>query len=417
MIENFEVQSTEIDKFKKISKEEKDFRIKNLKSFNMTGFPNKKYEDWKFSDFQKIINENFHKLDLTSSSKDINKIDLLKDFEHNYIILVNGNLHSSNFKYEEKKQFRIKTYEENSLTKGSNENPLICLNHALAQDSYSLEVEKNYKFKKVVVIYNFYTENLENKIINKKNKIKLKENSEMHMIEYTINLSKFKFINNIYENLVLEKNSIFKNISIQNNSSNGYFYKFCKGNLYSNSTYENFIFSSGLKFNKIDIECNLNEKNCDCNIQSALFLNNDEHQEIKTRINHLSENCKSYQKIKSVVNLESKGVYQGKIFVKDVAQKTNAYQLSKALLLSDKAEFDSKPELEIYADDVKCSHGSTSGSLDEDSLYYLMSRGISRSEATKLLIRGFLEDVVEVIKSETIKKFIQSKIEDQIYGY
>tara|TARA_B100001996_G_C18660369_1_gene592815 strand:- start:489 stop:1742 length:1254 start_codon:yes stop_codon:yes gene_type:complete len=417
MIENFEVHSTEINRFKKISDEEKNFRIKNLKSFNVTGFPNKNYEDWKFSDFQKIVSKNFDKLDLKNSSKDIKKIDLLKDFQHNYIILVNGNLHSSNFKHEEKNQIKIKNYDENNLIDKVSKNPLVCLNHALAEDGYSLEIEKNYKFKKVVVVYNFFTNDLENKILNKKNKIKLKENSEMHMIEYTINYSKFKFINNIYENLVLEKNSKFKNIYIQNNSSNGYFYKFLKNNLYSNSVYGNFIFSSGLKFNKIDIECDLNEKNCDCNIQSALFLNKNEHQEIKTRINHLAENCKSYQKIKSVLNSESKGVYQGKIFVKDIAQKTNAYQLSKALLLNEKSEFDSKPELEIYADDVKCSHGSTSGNLDEDSLYYLMTRGLNRKEATKLLVKGFLADVAEVIKSDSIRQFIQSKMEKQIYGH
>ena len=102
----------------------------------------------------------------------------------------------------------------------------------------------------------------------------------------------------------------------------------------------------------------------------------EEHQEIKTQINHLSPNCKSYQKIKNVLENDSIGVYQGKIFVKNIAQKTNAYQLSKALILDDQAEFNAKPELEIYADDVKCSHGSTSGSIDEDAIYYLMTRGI-----------------------------------------
>ena len=95
-------------------------------------------------------------------------------------------------------------------------------------------------------------------------------------------------------------------------------------------------------------------------------------------------------------------------------QKTDAYQQSKALLLNDNAEFDSKPELEIYADDVKCSHGSTSGSVDEDSLYYLMTRGLNRDDAVKLLVKGFLDDVVEFIKSSSIKKFVNSKLEDRI---
>ena len=103
----------------------------------------------------------------------------------------------------------------------------------------------------------------------------------------------------------------------------------------------------------------------------------------------MAPNCKSYQKIKNVLENDSVGVYQGKIFVKDIAQKTDAYQLSKALILNDQAEFNAKPELEIYADDVKCSHGSTSGSIDEEAIHYLMTRGIELIEAKKLLIKVF----------------------------
>ena len=146
-------------------------------------------------------------------------------------------------------------------------------------------------------------------------------------------------------------------------------------------------------------------------------MNKSDHQEIKTRINHLAPNCKSYQRVKNVLSSDGKGVYQGKIFVKDIAQKTNAYQLSKAMMLSDNSEFDSKPELEIYADDVKCSHGSTSGSVDEDSIYYLMTRGLNRKESVKLLVNGFLNEVIDMIKSNSIRKFVQNKLEGQIHGH
>tara|TARA_Y100000780_G_C13671935_1_gene412748 strand:- start:338 stop:1600 length:1263 start_codon:yes stop_codon:yes gene_type:complete len=417
MMHNFEIHSSEIDKIKKISEKEKKFRMKNLEFFNTNGFPSKKLEDWKFSDFRDIVYKNFDKLDTKNVLSDIKKINLLKDFDHNYILLVNGNLQSSNFGYEDKSKIRINSCKKDNINYETSQNPLVCLNNALAKEGYSLEVEKNYRLKKVVIIYNVFTKDLKNKILNKKNKITIKENSEIHIIDYTINGSKFKFINNIYENVILEKNSKFKNISIQDNKSNGYFHKFSKNKLLSNSNYTSFIFSSGLKFNKLDIECDLEGKNSECNVQSALFLNTDEHQEIKTRINHLAENCKSYQKIKSVVSPDSKGVYQGKIYVKDIAQKTNAYQLSKALLLSSNSEFDSKPELEIYADNVKCSHGSTSGSIEEDLLYYLMTRGLNRKESTKLLIKGFLDDVVQIIKSASIKKFVQDKLAQQIYGH
>tara|TARA_Y100000590_G_scaffold455930_1_gene605502 strand:- start:247 stop:1497 length:1251 start_codon:yes stop_codon:yes gene_type:complete len=416
MIQNFEINSQQIDKIKKITKEEKNFRIKNLELFKVAGFPNKRLEDWKFSDFKNIIDDNFNELDTTYTSSNFDKIDLLTDFDHNYIFLVNGNLHSSDFKYEEKNKIKISSYDK-SINYKESKNPLICLNHALADNGFFLEIAKNYKFKKVLVIYNFFTNNIKNKILNNKIKIKLNENSELHTIEYTINKSEFKFINNVYENIILEKNAKLKNLYVQSSKNDGFFHKFLKNKLSFNSEYTNLIFSSGAKFNKLDIECDLIDEKCKCNILSALFLNKKEHQEIKTCINHLARNCNSYQRVKNVLRSESKGIFQGKIYVKDIAQKTDAYQLSKALLLDNDAEFNSKPELEIYADDVKCSHGSTSGSIDADSLHYLMTRGLDRKNSTKLLIKGFLSDVVDFIKNPSIKKFIENKLEEQVNGY
>ena len=131
---------------------------------------------------------------------------------------------------------------------------------------------------------------------------------------------------------------------------------------------------------------------------------------VRTDTNHLYENTKSYQLIKSVIDDSSKSVYQGKIYVDSKAQKTDGYQLSKAVLLNEQAEFNAKPELEIYADDVKCSHGSASGSLDDNSIFYLMSRGLNQTTAKELLINGFLLDVVEKITDNEIKKLLKNMI-------
>ena len=415
-MENFEINSKQIDKIKKITTKEKNFRIKNLELFKTAGFPNKKLEDWKFTDFRKIVDNNFNELDARNIIPNFKKIELIEHFEHNYIFLVNGALHSSNFDYEEKNKINVYPYD-NNINYEMSKNSLICLNHALAENGYFLEIKENYKFKKALVIYNFFTNDVKGKILNNKNKIFVKENSELHIIEYNIDKSNSKFINNTYEEVTLEKNSKLKSLCIQSNKSKGFFHKYIKNKLFSKSNYLNLIFSSGLKFNKVDIDCDLIEESCSCNILSALILNKNEHQEIKTLINHLAPNCKSYQRVKKVLKAESKGIFQGKIYVKDVAQKTDAYQLSKALLIDDDAEFNSKPELEIYADDVKCSHGSTSGNIGEDSLYYLMSRGLSRKDSTNLLIKGFLSDVLEVIKSPTIKKFVEIKLEEQVNEY
>ena len=416
MIQNFEIDSKLIENISKITPEEKSFRIKNLEFFKNYGFPNSRLEDWKFSDFRNIVDKNFDKLEATELKKEENNINLIKDFDHNYIFLVNGNLHSSNFDFENKKYITIKSYDK-KINYQISKNPLICLNHALADNGYYLNIKENYKFKKVLVIYNFFTKGVKNKILNNKSKIEIGKNSELHIIDYTINDSKYKFINNSYENIILNENSKFRNLYIQNGKSNGFFHKFIKNKLSANSDYLNLIFSSGLRFNKLDFQCDLIGEKVNCNILSGLFLNRDEHQEIKTCVNHLFPNCKSYQKIKKVLSSESKGIFQGKIYVKEVAQKTDAYQLSKSLLLDENSEFNSKPELEIYADDVKCSHGSTSGNIDENVLHYLMTRGLSRKDSIQLLIKGFLNEIVEFIKSSSVKKFVEDKLEDQINGY
>ena len=395
------------------SKKELLERKRNLKSFLEFGFPNKKDESWKFTDLNSIIRDNFKSITNNYNFNYDKKIKIIDDFEHNYIILVNGSYKLSEIKFEEKGKVKITNLIPFNERSEQSVNKLYNLNKALSLGGFFLEIQKNYKCKRPIMIYNFFTSKLENKIINNSNKIKLNQNSELTLIEYNIN-EKDKFIKNTFENIEIQDDSVFKYITIQKNKSNGYFYKNIYGSQGYNSNYQNFILSSGLKFNKIDLEMSLNKEKSSCFILSGLNLDKGEHQEIKTLINHLAPNCKSYQKIKNVLESESKGIYQGKIFVKDIAQKTDAYQLSKALLLNDQSEFNAKPELEIYADDVKCSHGSTSGSIDPDAIHYLMTRGIEKKVAKKLLINGFLNEILESIPEKNIKNFLQLCMTEQI---
>ena len=406
-----------IDKIKDLTSEEISLRKKNLDLFYQTGFPNKKDEDWKFSDLNSILSNNFNKIannDFLPREKEFKIID---QFEHNFISLFNGKLISKDFSYEEKNKILINNFNYKDNLVLDSKNSLYFLNNALATGGFSLEISKNYKLKKPLVVYNNFSNSLKEKIVNYKNSIILNENSELNLINYVNNTSKENFMVNILENIKVKKDSSLNNILINNSKCNCYFYKYIKSDLEKNSNFENYFLSSGLKFNKLDIEINLNEENSNSSVFSALNLINKEHQEIKTRINHNAPNCNSYQKVKNVLNDESKGVYQGKIFVKNIAQKTDAYQLSKALILNDAAEFDAKPELEIYADDVKCSHGSTSGSIDLNSIHYLKSRGIPEKEAYQMLINGFLCEILEKLSEGKIKNFLKEKLERQINGY
>ena len=208
--------------------------------------------------------------------------------------------------------------------------------------------------------------------------------------------------------VMTEQPSLVKNYKIDKSINNNVKYSYNHVKQEANSISETFILSSGSKFFKNEINCDLLGQHSSAFVNGIFDLDDENHHEIKSNINHLVENTKSYQLVKSVLEKKSKAVYQGKIFVSSEAQKTDGYQLSNAILLSENSEFNAKPELEIYADDVKCSHGSSSGSLDENSIFYLMSRGLNYKEAKKLLINGFLLDVIEKITDEEIKNLIKN---------
>ena len=215
---------------------------------------------------------------------------------------------------------------------------------------------------------------------------------------------------NIFYSFDLKENAVLKNYKVDKFENKNIKYSFNNIEQDKNSVSETFILSSGSNFCKNEINCNLKGKCSSAFINGIFSLSKDKHHEIRTTINHLTENTKSYQLVKSVLDDSSKAVYQGKIFVNSEAQKTDGYQLSKAILLNEASEFNAKPELEIYADDVKCSHGSSSGSLNQDSIFYLMSRGLNFEQSRELLINGFLLDVIEKITDSEIKNLIKNMI-------
>jgi Fe-S cluster assembly protein SufD len=409
MEEQLKIDFDKVLKSLKLSEENIKFRKKNLNEFIKSGFPNKRQEEWKFSDLNQIINSNIKKLTFFNNlSKPSHAEDLLyiDDFEHNKIVFINSSISNIDFSYEEKD--RIEIIENLDLINNKNQtNTLVSLNSAFLSNYVKITIRENYSLNKPLIIYNVTNKKLDSTTVNLRTDITLEKNSSLKLINISNDDSANNFIN-INQNFKIDKDAILKNYKIDSKNNLNIKYFFNNIDLGNNSLAETFIFSTGSRFMKNEINCNLNDKHSSAFINGIINLDKSNHHEIKTNINHLAENTKSYQLIKSVLNDTSKGVYQGKIFVDSEAQKTDGYQLSKALLLSDNTEFDAKPELEIYADDVKCSHGSTSGNLDENSIFYLMSRGLNYKQSRELLINGFLLDVVEKITDIEIKNFIKS---------
>ena len=405
---------TDFDKFistSNFSNQEIKLKKEALDNFLKNGFPSRKLENWKFSDINQIIQKNIGELAFYNDyniENEINDDIFIKEIEHNKIVIVNGKVERLSFEYEESDKINLTTLD-NFNQNPNDDNSLLSLNNSFSNKIHNILVKKNYSFKKPLIIYQITNEKVSNTNINFQLNFELEENSSIKIINLSDDNSEKNFINNLF-NFNLGKNSILKNYKIDKKSNTNIKYDYSSITQKENSISETFIFSSGSDYIKNEVSCNLEGQYSSAFINGIHLLSKNKHHEIRTKTNHLYENTKSYQLIKSVIDDSSKSVYQGKIYVDSKAQKTDGYQLSKAVLLNEQAEFNAKPELEIYADDVKCSHGSASGSLDEDSIFYLMSRGLDQKTAKELLINGFLLDVVEKITDEEIKKLLKNMI-------
>lgn len=390
----------------KFNESQINYKKINLENFFKKGFPNKRQEDWKFSDLNQIIETNIKNLNYISEidNKDNIEQNPIKDFDHNKIFIVNGQIVKSDLTHEDENKIMIS--EDQSIEEDDQKNSLLNLNNALVVKNYKIYVSDNYLAKKPLIIYHNVLENIKSSLVSLRLDIDLGKNSSLKVINIFNEKSNNNLIN-IRQKINISENSILEKFILDQNENNNIRYAHTDINLQKNSHLELFILSKGSKFLKNDVICSLNDDHGSIALNGIINLNDTKHHEIKTVINHNEENCKSYQLIKTVLNDQSKSVYQGKIYVNAKAQKTDGYQLSRALLLNQQTEFNAKPELEIYADDVKCSHGSTSGNLDENSIFYLMSRGLSLSQSKELLINGFLQEVAEKISDKQIQQLVK----------
>ena len=411
MTEQIKIDFEKTIKDSDLSERDINLKKKFLNNFITNGFPSKKLENWKFLDINQIIKKDIGELSFFNDYSPINKVDesvFVKDLEHNKIVFINGKVERINFNYED--QDKIEINESSKLEdKFKNGNSLIDLNNAFINKIYKILVKKDYSLKKPLIVYHLTNNEIQSKNINLRLQFQLEQNSSLRLIDFFNHNSEKNFINVFYD-FELKKNAILKNYKLDKLQNKNIQYSFNNINQDENSVSETFLLSAGSSFLKNEINCNLNGKYSSAFVNGIFSIKDNQQHEIRTTINHLVENTKSYQLIKSVLGKNSKAAYQGKIFVNQKAQKTDGYQLSRAILLDETSEFNAKPELEIYADDVKCSHGSASGSLDENSIFYLMSRGLNYQQSKELLINGFILEVIENITDIEIKDLIKKMI-------
>mgnify|MGYP001159650322 FL=1 len=368
-----------------------------FKLFLKKGFPTTKNEEWKYTSLKNVINSSYtlHHDDFSVDDYDINKHAI--GFIHK-IIFFNGTMVYC-------PKIDGVNISLNSNFKGLSNDAFNLLNESVINCGFTLTVNKNTTIKNPVEVL-FFT-STRNSFTQYRNQINIKKNSNIKIVEKIQNLSDSTCLVNHNTQVNCDENSIIEYNKIQDNTYDSrlidYTNVFQKKDSVCNIN--TLIFGGDFIRNNLNFEQNGN--NCESNMNGITVLDRKQFADNHTFVDHKTASCRSNELYKGIYLDNSKGVFNGKIMVRKDSQKIDAFQANNNLLLSENATIDSKPQLEIYADDVKCSHGCTIGQLDEDAIFYLRSRGVGAKEARAILTYTFTSEVINKLTIPEVKKLAQ----------
>jgi len=391
--------------------------IENLKKdctkrFFSHGYPSRKEENWKFTS-----SRNLAKFENNVSQKP--KIDHL-DIDNNTILFVNGILDQrtlKNFKYNEKlKVVDLSILKEKSTLKISEnfiKDSVFNLGVMDFKEGFYFEFDKNLVLDEPIKLVNYYNANKDFSRITSFNIFHVQSGSEISFIENDINDGESSF-NLKLNKFISEKNSVLKFGKFYQGKGDNHLLSYNYFTLKKDSVLKIDALNKESIFNKEFIEVDLEETGCDVNISILNLGKKNDHLDNNILINHNAESCTSFQHVRNILDNDSSAVFNGKVIVSEGAQKTDSNQSNKNLLLSDTSNAYSNPQLEIYADDVSCGHGSTTGALNEDSIFYLRARGIKKSDAIKILIKAFAKEVIDEFSLSSIQDISEIALDNWI---
>lgn len=371
-------------------------------------FPTSKNEYWKYTRVNKITRPSYHFSHLEGIKVDLSDVRIpnLDTYE---IVFINGFISMENSTLPNEDNLAIiplrdsKSDEYDSCFSKNLDtitNVFSALNTAYFTDGVLIKAKG--EFSKPIHLIHYSTG--ENVISQPRNMFVATQSSELTIIKSSINKDTSNYLQNSVNEFFLEKNSKLDFYVIQNYNPGMSVMTTNVVNQERDSRFSAFNYTLKGDWIRNNTNVFVNGENCESNLYGAYQPTGKEHIDNHTIIDHIKANCESNEHYKGTVGDKATGVFNGKVFVRKDAQKINAFQSNNNILLSDDATMNSKPELEIYADDVKCSHGSTSGQLDEEAIFYLQSRGLSKESATALLIGAFLGEVVEKIEIPELKE-------------
>ncbi len=407
----------------------KDIKSEALKAFKTIGLPPLKTEEYKFTPVTKVLDKNFGELKSTShqfSKKDITERIIDPQATINFIF-VNGRFEKNLSDLNDLPEGVVLKDLEQALQDNPDEvkkhfgkyadynvDPFTALNTALASNGIFLSLEKNVVVETPIYIYYFNDATSTEGHSFPRNLIVAKQGSQVTFVEKAITIGENNSFFNPLSEIVVEENAHVHHVKIQNDNTKSY--EVCNTQVHqvSNSNYSSYVISLNGALIRNNLNIVSDGQNCESNMYGLYLLDGETHVDNHTTVDHRQPNSNSNELYKGIMDDSSRGVFNGKIYVRQAAQKTNAFQSNNNILLSDNATINTKPQLEIWADDVKCSHGCTTGQLDEDAVFYLQARGIDKVKAKAMLLYAFAHDLVEKIPVQIIRDRLDNFIFERL---
>ncbi|SDT87671.1 Iron-regulated ABC transporter permease protein SufD [Polaribacter sp. Hel1_33_78] len=404
-----------------------EIRTEALENFEKLGFPSKKLEAWKYTSLNAVLKNDFSIFpdkEVTVDLADVKKY-FIHDIDSYKVVFIDGKY--SSFLSETTHdgidvclmsaaltKSKYKIIVENYFNKVAKQDNLTSLNTAFATEGVYIHIPRNTEVEKPIQIINFTTGSEAATMLQPRNLIVVEQNAHVQIIERHQSLTSNPVLTNAVTEVFAAKDATVDIYKIQNDVENASLVDNCFIEQKSNSIVSVHTFSFGGNITRNNLNFYQRGEHIDSILKGITIIEGKQHIDHHTLVHHIEPNCESHQDYKGIYDERSTGVFNGKVIVNREAQKTNAYQKNNNVLVSDKATINAKPQLEIFADDVKCSHGCTIGQLDDDALFYMQQRGIPEKEGKALLMYAFANTVLESVKIPEVKSRITKIIANKL---
>ena len=398
------------------------FRAEGLASFETLGFPTMKDEDWHFTSVAPIADRVFHPASAVSIARESLSTLGLPELGGQSVVFVNGHFSAELSSPESERETAGVTIQnlaaalrdepgvraELGLAATSASSAFTALNAAFFRDGALIRIGANKTAGPIHLI--FIAASNDGTVMHPRNIIVAGNHSQATIVESYVAANDASYFTNSVTEVILGDGARVSHYKLQSEATSAFHVGTIQARQPQSSYYESFSFATGADLSRTNVYTVLEGDAAECVLNGLYLADGTQHMDHQTYVEHVAPNCPSHELYKGILDGRSHGVFNGKVYVHPEAQKTDGKQSNNNLLLSDHARVDTKPQLEIFADDVKCTHGATVGRLDETALFYLRSRGLSNTVARKLLTYAFAADVLERLSLEPLRDALEARV-------